>query len=233
MVELLVAMFIIGLTFFVIVNLSVKSSRLYARTSVHIEPQASAMIAFKRMEREIRQAMTISTTTPSPSTWVEVIIPQKDDLGLNQLSVDATGRLMLIPGETVSYFLGRKLWLQNSQQQLWLARPSNTGTTLFRAESTYNIWTDTFSYAEVIIDNIVNPSSYSLIDEPQLTRDALANTLFVYSPYDNNGTPDDYTDDRPLTTTNLIGITLIVKSVQNGRNIYTPLWSRFCLRNNN
>jgi len=232
MVELLVSLFIIGLTFFVILNISVKSSKLYARTSVHIEPQASAMIAFKRMEREVRQAMVISTTTPSPSTWVEITLPDKDEQGLNKLMVNANNRLMLIPGKTVSYFLGTKITLQSKQQKSWLAQPSSTGTTLFRAETTYNKFTNTFAGARVIIDNIVNPSSTSLIDEQQLTRDALSHTLFVYTPYDDNGTPDYYADDKPLTTTNLIGITLIVKTVQNGRLIYTPLWTKFCLRNN-
>jgi len=232
LLELVMAAFIIALSFFVIVNISIKASKLYARTSVHIEPQASAMIAFKRMEREIRQAMVISTTTPSPSTWVEITLPEKDAQGLNQLSVDATGRLILMPGQTVSYFLGRKLWLQDATHTLWSARPSATGTTLFRAESSYNFWANSFSHARIVIDNIVNPNITSIENEQQLTRDALANTLFVYTPYDDNGTPDDYTDDRPLTTTNLIGITLIVKTMQNGRPVYTPLWTKFCLRNN-
>jgi hypothetical protein len=230
--ELLIVVFIIALTFFVIVNISVKASKLYARTSVHIEPQASAMIAFKRMEREIRQAMVISTTTPSPSTWVEITLPKKDAQGLNELMVDANNRLLLIPGKRVNYFLGKKIALQDSVRNIWNARPSNTGTTLFRTEGKRDITSNTFPGARVIIDNVINPSDTSLVDEQQLTRDALSNTLFVYSPYDDNGTPDDYTDDRPLTTTNLIGITLIVKSMQNGRPIYHPLWTRFCLRNN-
>lgn len=232
MLELLVSVFIIGLTFFVIVNISIKASKLHARTNVHIEPQASAMIAFKRMEREIRQAMVISTTTPSPSTWIEVILPEKDEQGLNKLGVDANNRLVLIPGKTVSYFLGDKLELQDANRKLWRARPSDSGTTLFRAETSYNKLTNSFDNCKSIIDNIVNPSDPSIASEPQLTRDALANTLFVYTPYDDNGTPDDYTDDRPLTTTNLIAITLVVKAMQNGRPVYHPLWTRFCLRNN-
>jgi len=232
LLEMLISVFIIGLTFFVIINISLKASKLYARTNVHIEPQASAMIAFKRMEREIRQAMVISTTTPSPSTWVEVILPEKDDQGLNKLAVDAHNRLVLIPGVTVSYFLGNKTEQQDATHKLWKATPSNSGTALFRSESPYNIATNSFDNCKVIIDGIVNPSDANLANEPQLTRDALASTLFVFTPYDDNGTPDDYTDDRPLTTTNLIGITLVVKAMQNGRPVYHPLWTRFCLRNN-
>lgn len=231
LMELLIAVFIIGLAFFVVVNISIKASELYARTSVHIEPQQSTMIAFKRMEREIRQAMSISTTTPSPSTWIEITLPQKDAQGLNELAVDSYGRLSLIPGATVDYFLGDKISLQDATNQLWVAQPDGTGATLFRTESAYDASTNTFSDCQVIIDHIVNPGDASLLNEPQLTQDALANTLFVYSPYNDNGTPDIYTDDLPLTTTNLIGITLIVKSMQNGRPYYTPLWTKFCLRN--
>jgi len=232
LLEMLISMFIIGLTFFVIINISLKASKLYTRTNVHIEPQASAMIAFKRLEREVRQAMVISTTTPTPSTWIEITLPEKDDQGLNKLAVDAEGKLVLIPGKTISYFLGDKMTLQNADYKLWKARPNIAGTTLFRSETSYDKPGNFFNHCRIIIDGIVNPNDPSVMNEPQLTRDALANTLFVYTPYDDNGTPDDYTDDNPLTTTNLISITLVVKAMQNGRPVYHPLWTKFCLRNN-
>lgn len=232
LLEMLISVFIIGLTFFVIINISVKASKLYARTNVHIEPQASAMIAFKRLEREIRQAMVISTTTPTPSTWIEVTLPEKDDDGLNKLAVDAQGRLVLIPGKTISYFLGDKLALQDATHKRWQGRPNTSGRALFRTEQDYNASTNSFDDCQIIIDGIVNPSDPGVQNEPQLTRDALANTLFVYTPYDDNGTPDDYNDDSPLTTTNLISITLVVKTLQNGRPVYHPLSTKFCLRNN-
>ncbi|MHB0939244.1 MAG: PulJ/GspJ family protein [Armatimonadota bacterium] len=232
LLEMLISVFIIGLTFFVIINISIKASKLYARTNVHIEPQASAMLAFKRLEREIRQAMVISTTTPTPSTWIEITIPEKDDDGLNKLTVDAQGKLVLIPGETISYFLGDKLTLQDATRKLWKAQPNTAGSTLFRSESSYDKPGNYFNHCKIVIDGIVNPNDPDVMSEPQLTRDALENTLFVYTPYDDNGTPDDYTDDHPLSTTNVINITLVVKTMQSGRPVYHPLWTKFCLRNN-
>jgi len=231
LMELLVVMFIVGLTSFVIVNISIKANKLFARSSVRIEPQASTMLAFKRMEREIRQAMLISTTTPSSSTWIDVQLPQKDDQGLNQLSVDEDGRIQLTPGIFVHYFLGSKVQVRDAQKHLYLASPSETGTTLFRAESTYDVENNTFDNARDVIDDIVNPSDPAVLSDPEVNRAALASTLFSYTPYNDNGTPDDYSDDRPLTNTNLITIALIVKSTLQGRPIYHPLQTKFCLRN--
>ena len=231
LVEVLVVVFIIGLTGFIAVGIMINSAKLYARTNVHIEPQASVMLAFKRMEREIRQSMLISTTTPTPSTWVAVTMPQKGSDGLNQVTVDSNGRLKLVPGTVVNYFLGTKVTLRNAALGTYLASPSGTGTSLFRAESTYNSGSNTFDNAKLIIDAIVNPNDPNLDNDPALSRESLANTLFVYTPYYNNGTPDDYLDDRPLSTTKLITITLVVKAMQSGRNVYHPLWTQFTFQN--
>lgn len=229
--EMLISLVIIGITGFMVIAIAIQNNRLYARTSVRIEPQASAMLAFKRMEREIRQAMLISTATPSPSTWIQIQLPKKDADGLNELGVDNQGRIALIPGDYVSYFLGKKLSQPDPHKNKWVAQPSVAGTTLFRTKSTYNEVSDTFTDAQIVVDGIVNPADISLKDEPDITKEALGNTLFVFTPYDDNGTPEDFTDDKPRADTNLITITVIVKAKLQGRPVYHPLWTQFCLRN--
>ena len=228
--ELLVVFFIIGLTSFVILNVWVKASKLYARTSVHIEPQATAMLAFKRTEREMRRAMQVSTSM-SPSIWVIILMPEMDENGLNKIGIDAQGRLTLLPGKKIHYFLGKKVQLVDGQRRIWAAKPDLAGTALFRAyDDDYNSGSVTFSKAKVIIDNIVNPTDPSLATASELDRDALGKTLFMYAPYDDNGTPDDMTDDTPLDA-KLLGITLIIKATLQGKPIYHPLQTQFCLRN--
>lgn len=224
-------MFIIGLTSFVLINISIKASMLYAKTNAHVEPQASAMIAFKRMELEMRQSMSISTTLPTPSTWVELVMPQKDSNGLNQLTVDAQGHLQQIAGQTVDYFLGTKAQCTNTAKNLWTAHPDESGTTLLRSTDTYNAGANSYTNCRIIIDGIVNPNSPNLSGIPEIARYSLKKTLFVYTPYNDHGNPTDYDYYSPLSNTNLMNITLVVQSTLQGKPVYVPLETSFCFRN--
>lgn len=230
LIEVLIVLAIIGLVTGAVGALSIQASKLYARTSWHIEPQSSAMVAFKRLERELRDAMLVSTTTPSPSTWIEVVLPKKDQHGLNILKANAQGRLTLLAGESVCYFLGKKVAQDGANSLLWTAQPDAQGTTLFRARSDdYDEAGMQFAHSRVLIDDIVDPRT--ITEEPSLQQMAVNRTLFVFIPYNDNGTPDDPTDDFPRPDTQLIAVTLIVKSTYQGRTVYHPLSTQFCLRN--
>lgn len=231
LVEMLLVIAIIGMVIFSIVAVTMQAGKLHARTSVHLEPQASAMLALKRMQRELRDAMLISTTTPSPSTWIEFTVPAKDEHGLNRVQTDKHGFLSLVPGKNLCYFLGTKIVADPQGRNRWTARPDRQGTTLFRAETSYDERNDMFYNAQVLVDKVVNPYTLSATEMAGLKLTALNRTLFVFVPYDDSGTPDDISDDTPRADTQLITITLVVEATLQGKPLYHPLWTQFCMRN--
>ena len=48
-------------------------------------------------------------------------------------------------------------------------------------------------------------------------------TLFAYSPSDSNG--------NPTALTQLISVAIVVKGMYQGKPVYSPLWTQFCMRN--
>lgn len=239
LMELMVVLFIIGFLILAITSIIMQGSKLYASTSVHIEPQASAMLGLKRMERELRDTMKIVTGTPSPTTWIELKLPEKDENGLNKVYFDSEHRLALVEGKSITYFLGTKGTKDTSGPYLYYATPSADGSTLFRAEGHYDNTATTIPKSRIIVDNIVNPTWLANMmndtafrkAHPELTREDLKKCLFVFTPFNPNGTPDDLTDDTPTIQTELITISFIVKAMFQGKPIYHPLWTEFKLRN--
>ncbi|MHB9025137.1 MAG: PulJ/GspJ family protein [Armatimonadota bacterium] len=222
LIEVLISVSFIAIMLAAIISLSVNANRLYLRTSGHIEPQASQMIALKRIERDLREGMFLLTT--SSSTWVQVTLPALDDDGHHRIVQNSeTGRLGLTPGVTVRYFLGTVQYTDSSKQH-WLAIPSETGNILFRADASTVNGLGQYPDARVIIDSIL---STPIIPNPVDPTQGTPTSIFTYWPAN--------TDGSPTINTKLIKITLTKTAVEylntGKRTVNHTLWTQFCLRN--
>jgi hypothetical protein len=100
MVESLVVVSVMALIFITIYMIITSASRIYARYSPVIEPESSMLLALKRMQRNMREAILIDMS--STENCVEIGQPVKDARRLNVLTSDG-----LSIGTRVCYFLGR------------------------------------------------------------------------------------------------------------------------------
>jgi len=222
LLEVLISTVILSVVLGMILSLLVQTSKLYAKTSPYLTGQSADMLALKRMQRELRDAMLISTTSPSPSTWVEIVLPKKDVAGMNVIQADALGNLSLATGSTIDYFLGTKIAQSTSDPTLWSAQASDQGTTLFRADhaSQTSASPARWSQATIMVDGVVNPAAVATVTSLSTLSQK---TLFAYTPSDGSG--------NPTALTQLISIAVIVQGTYQGRPVYTPLSTQFCMRN--
>ncbi|HEY3416919.1 MAG TPA: hypothetical protein VGM23_08555 [Armatimonadota bacterium] len=223
LVEVLISVTFIAIMLAAIIGLSINANRLYLRTSGHIEPQSSQMLALKRMERDLREGMFLLTT--SSSTWVQVTLPALDNGGHYRIVQNATtGRLGLTPGITVRYFLGTIQYPNPNDKSHWIAVPNVTGNVLFRADvSTVNT-AGNYPNARVIIDGIL---SVPIIPDLTNQTGGTATSIFAYWPAN--------TDGSPTVNTKLIKITLTKPANEytntGKQTVNHTLWTQFCLRN--
>jgi hypothetical protein len=226
----MVVMVIMGVLGATVYSVFAQSSRIYRRTAPNIEPQASQRRALQRMEQDIREALIINTS-PSSATWVEVILPAKDADGFNLIVENpVTKHLGLKQGLTIRYFLGRSAGKDTGHPGRWYAIPDDAGDTVFRVAGEAIIANGTYADAERIVTGLM---SRPLVPGPLNNGQFVETNLFTYWPFNDNGTPDDLTDDTPTVNTKLVKITLS-SPVQPGAD--SPLshltsWTQFCLRN--
>lgn len=234
--EMLVVIAVIALIITVVVSLTLQAHRIFARSSVHIEPQESQMLALQRMESEIRQGMLLNYV-PSDPSFLEVILPEKDqETQLNKIErvPPVTGPLGLVQGQHVTFFVGKKEYLNPANSNQWVAVLDDRGDTLFRADDSVLPVNGKYTNAEALLDFSLRteggkpPEDYDPSDiEPR--------KVFEYWPANDNGTPNDTSDDLPSNDTKLIRITLsvpMVKTTARGREVVNhTLWTQFCLRN--
>jgi hypothetical protein len=203
----------------------VQATRVYTSTSVHIDPQEQQMLAMKRIEVEMREAMFVNIVTASPSTWVELCLPRTDETGDNVVVMDANGELGLErdPAKDVAFFLGTKEYPNPADTDHWNAVPSATGHTIFRALSNTRTSSGVYPQATVIIDGV---ASTPMIPDPEHPGQEIAARLFEYWPSD----PNDPT--RPTRDTQLIVVTLTIPvQEKTGQFVNHTLRTQYCLRN--
>ncbi|MHB9130066.1 MAG: PilW family protein [Armatimonadota bacterium] len=231
LIEMLIVVGVIAMVVTVVITLSLQASRVYARTSKHIEPQESQMLALQRIQRDIRESMSV--TTVSNATWMVIHKPVKGSDGKFVLVRNpTTGRLGLsLDPNALVYFLGTRQYPDPVDHSHWNAVPDTSGDTLFKADITTQNSSGAFPDARVIIDGIL-PTP--MIPDPKHPGKEIPTSLFVYWPIPDNGTPNDPTDD-PTVYNTMIKITLTKKleiSTPSGRRTENhTLTSQFALRN--
>lgn len=189
LVEVLMVIAVISVVMITLLLMIMQNNKLYMRTAVHLDPQASQMIALKRMERELREAMQV-LNSPEPATWIHIILPIKDQNGFNVLSYDAaTGELGLTLNTTdttkpmnpnISYFLGNKVSAVAGKTNTYVAEASTTGTCIFRATSMPSVDSDIFPEAQLIAEGVLNPP---LLPDPNNPGKIITGNMFDYFPY--------------------------------------------------
>lgn len=232
LLEVIISAGIIALVSVVLFTIFIQTSRVYSRTSVHFEPQASQMLAMKIMKKEILEGMAVSIH----SEWmaVEVIKPLqevKSGVKVADLWNGTTGKFGLQEGEHICFFIG-KLGAGGT------AVPDATGNTIFMVKSTpgYSILpfgsstTFTKSQYRVIIDDIIKEEP-----DPQNPSVMKPFKVFEYWPVDDNGTPQDSSDDTLTDQTALVKITLgylMDEHTNSGVNkTVKKMQSQVCVRN--
>jgi hypothetical protein len=208
---------IIALVTGVLLSLMIQTSRVYTRTSAHVEPQASLMLALKRMEREIRDGMFFVLN--STDSTVEIVLPLRETNGMNVITGTS-----LQEGNHVCFFLGKKV----GGETAWSAVPDPLGDTIFRIEGAGFLQPLSSSYtntqAKIIIEGV---ASTPMVPDPTDPTREIATTVFTYAPLDEEGFLMD--------ETRLIRITLTVPLKEHTpsgiRTVNHTMQTSFSLRN--
>lgn len=223
LVEMIIVCVVIAIVFISISTLSIQASKVYARTNIHIEPQASQMLAMTRMQQEIREAIEVVNNDPltnqlSNEKQITIIIPQKDSYGLN-ITTNVNGALQ-IQEDTTCYIRFR--------QEVY---PVGSNTAHILMEKIDRNSNTVVGSTEIIHGLALTPMN----PDPAHPGQNIAGKLFEYYPLNDNGTPNDPTDDTIGPGTRLVKITLSIPLNQNtptgGVTVYHTLHTEFALRN--
>lgn len=223
--EILVSLTIISVVFVTISVIFMQSTKIYMRKSGHTIPQEAQMLALKRMQRFMRQAMFVNIVTPTPSTWVELCLPRLNSSGMNVLVRGENGQLGLQrdPNKDLCFFLGVREYPDPANTNVWNAIPNNTGHTIFRALSSTRTADGKYPNAEVMIDGVLSVPMVPDLSRPGQMKPG---RIFEYWPTD----PNDPT--RPTRDTQLVVVSLTIPvTVLGNRTEYHTLQTQFCLRN--
>ena len=226
--ELLVVIGIIAIVAIATTTIFLRVTGVYARTSAHTNPQSAEMLALKRIENDLREAMFVSIVTPTPATWVEISLPQVDSNGVPLIVKGTDGSIGLTrnPALDTSYFLGDLVYPTFGDKSHWNAIPDPNGHTIFRALSSTKTSAGIFPNAMVIIDGVL---STPMVPDPQHPGREIPGRLFEYWPSD----PNDPT--RPSVDSQLVRVTLTIPVQSNtGSSVLIEnhtVQTQFCLRN--
>lgn len=237
--EVLVVMAVIGLISAAVTTLSMQSMKIYARTSEHIEPEASLELAFKRMGSIVREAMFIRIG--SSATAMEVALPLKGNDGkiaTNSVLIDTTRgmhALVRAEGMHICFFLGRRSATNptiavpdpingNILFMITTGSKTTTGTDIINDSGSLE---SSYSNAQAIITGI---SSSPSVPDPQNPGNALPTTIFAYTTVGS-----DTSAFHKGLNAQLLRITLTVpipRGPSGGEAIRDhTLSTQFCLRN--
>jgi type II secretory pathway pseudopilin PulG len=225
-IELLVVIGIIAMVIIAVGTLFIEASRVYARTSEHIEPQWSEMLALKRMESDLRQGMHIDTGHSS-GLAAEVVLPLKDADGYNALVQDASGKLALQAGQVIRYFRGHRA--PGYTVKNWVAIPdtlvSDNGDCIFKIDANTAMVGSGYPNATIVVSGLVaNPP----IPDPLNPGSTIPEPVFVFAPLNPDGTLN-----TSLTQLIKITMTFNVQETTPAGRVMKPhtLSTQFCLRN--
>ena len=237
LVEALVTVTLVAVVFAMTFGIYMQAARIYTRTSVRIEPQHSLMLAMKKMESDIREAMFIRIG--SNASMVEIALPRKDANGMilmttvvmnSQTGLSTIGR---IEGKHVCYFLGRPdasypnraipdALYGNTIYKITTGSNSTTGADIIRADGTLNAY---YTGAVKMVSGVL---SRPMITNPS-TGQEVAGTIFSYA-----GSSGTSTSPQGLSA-QIVRISLSVPvQVSEGNTRVTRnhnLSTEFCLRN--
>lgn len=222
LVELIIVCVVIAIVFVSISTLSIQSSKVYARTNIHIEPQASQMLALKRLQQEVREAIEVVndplTNQLSNENQITIIVPLKNSYGLN-ITESVNGKLEI--KEDLAYYI-------RFRQEVY---PVGSTSARILREKIDRTNSSVLESKEIIHGLSLTPMN----PDPDHPGQNIAGKLFEYYPLDDNGTPNDPTDDNIGPGTRLVKITLSMPLNQNtptgGVTIYHTLHTEFALRN--
>ena len=226
--ELLVVIGIIAIVAIATTTIFLRVTGIYTRTSAHTGPQSAEILALKRMENDLRDAMFVSVVTPTPATWVEISLPQVDSYGVPLMvkGKDGTIGLTRNPALDTSYFLGDLVYPTYGDKSHWNAIPDPNGHTIFRALSSTKTSAGIFPNGQVIIDGVL---STPMIPDSKHAGQEIPGRLFEYWPSD----PNDPT--RPSVDSQLVRVTISIPVQSNtGSGIRVEnhtVQTQFCLRN--
>ncbi len=231
--ELLVAISVTAVLLGSVLAISLQATHIFATTGSHISPQNAQMLAMRRVAKELRQAMLINTA-PSTGVLAEVVLPKKDPVtGFNQITENpVTHELGLTQGDTIRYFLGVQKFPNAGNHTTWYANPDSNGNALFRADNTTPLTGSGYLNASVIIAGI---NSLPMVPDPTHPASLIPCPIFAFWPCNDNGTPNNPTDDTPTVNTRLIRITTSInvteKRVAGAFVVPHTLSTQFYLRN--
>jgi prepilin-type N-terminal cleavage/methylation domain-containing protein len=153
--ETLIVLAVLATVLVVVVQLGIQTSRMYALTHRRIDPQNALTLAMKKMDPDFRNAMAIATD--SDGRKIELLQPQQDADGFNAVAPNTqnTKLLSLVPGDTISYFLGTCTYTSTGETKSWIATPNaEEGDTLFRIVGELAPNTS-YQNAEIIVSGLV------------------------------------------------------------------------------
>jgi len=209
--ELLMVMAVIIMITVAISSIILQAGKINAATSTRIGPQSALMLAMTRMEREVRVAMAVQSSSPR---HVQFVLPAKTEQGVNDLDEDE----QLIPGLIVRYFQGSKSFPNPNNPSQWNAVPGtagNPGDILFRAEVEDDTPLDaTVPNAQVLLDGL---TPTPMVSDPDHPNQEMAANLFEYS----------VSNPRLIT----VNLTMPVINPASAPNQHLSLSTQFYLRN--
>ncbi|MHB9130069.1 MAG: PilW family protein [Armatimonadota bacterium] len=221
-VEMLVVISIVAIVSGAILMIVLQSSRMFARTSAHIQPQESQMLALRKIEGEVREAMGI--TVGSDPMIIEILQPLKDPSPVLMNVIDGT---TLQQGQRVCYFLGRKEGVSGNSWTTAVPDSVN-GDTVFRIYGAspetpiipFSTGTSfTSGQATVVIDGLLPRSKQDSTDPP----------LFQYVPTNAKG--------EAVAGTNRLRVNFIILVPEQrpggSTEVKHILSTEFCIRNLN
>lgn len=226
--ELMVVLGVVALVGMATIKLFIRATGVYTNTSAHYGPQSNEMLALKRMQFDLREAMFVSVVTPTPTTWVEVCLPKEDSSGVSYMIKGTKDMLGLVrdPARDTSYFLGKLEYPNSSDKTHWNAVPDATGHTIFKALSSTKNSDGKFPNASIIIDGVL---STPMVPDPLHPGQEIAGRLFEYWPSD----PTDPT--RPSVDSQLVRVTITIpvttKTARGSITTNHTVRTQFCLRN--
>ena len=207
LLEMIVAVATIALVSGSVIGISMQFAGLHQHTQANLGPQFDQILSLKLMERDLREAYSISST--STTTSLMITPPLKTTGATTVISPQAGFNSRIIPvaaAYTIRYFLGN---LSGST-----AAPSDTGNTLFRVPST------------VAQDGSGNYPLSGDVSQYIIAKNLAMNglSLFNYTP---GGT-------APTTGTSLVVVTLntpVVETMRGNSVNYQTLTTQFAMRN--
>lgn len=238
LLEIMISISLIAIVFIITIGLYLQAGQIFSRTSVRIEPQRSLMLAMKKMESEIREAMFIRIG--SNSSMVELAMPlrdQNDMIAMSKIQLDSNGTRSTIgrsEGKHICYFLGRPdiydttlavpdAIYGNTIYQIYTGNNTTTGSDIINSEGQL-----AYSYrnASKIISGV---RPHAIVTDPGTGQEVIG-PIFSYVGYnDTNWYTSKGLNSQLVRISLTVPVTVVAGKIKTVRN--HTVASEFCLRN--